>query len=354
MRKKITISAIIIIITAAGFFVMVRLHSLGAFYQPENVFSGQCKTITGIAGPEDIQLDEQRGIAYVSAYDRRAANAGRNVRGGIYLIDLKKPDPEPIPLPTDIIAEFQPHGISVFRVDSLTNSLLVINHRNDDLHTVERFSHHRERGFIHHETITGDELVSPNDIAAIDKQRFYFTNDGRSRDKFVRSIDTFFYRGTGSVGYYDGVTFSIAETDLHFPNGIVFDSKGNRLYLAETTSGLLKVYRTEEAKKEITKVYEQKVGTGVDNINIDREGNLWIARHPNLPALSRHMTESANISPSQVLSLEPAGGSFKVNLVFNDDGKRISGASSAVYYDGRLLTGAAFDDKLLLCELGKN
>jgi len=57
VRKKITISAIIIIITAAGFFVMVRLYSIGVFYQPENVFSGQCKTITGIAGPEDIQLE---------------------------------------------------------------------------------------------------------------------------------------------------------------------------------------------------------------------------------------------------------------------------------------------------------
>jgi len=33
VRKKITISAIIIIITAAGFFVMVRLYSIGVFYQ---------------------------------------------------------------------------------------------------------------------------------------------------------------------------------------------------------------------------------------------------------------------------------------------------------------------------------
>ncbi|HMB97166.1 MAG TPA: hypothetical protein VKM36_01680 [Balneolaceae bacterium] len=71
-------------------------------------------------------------------------------------------------------------------------------------------------------TITG--IAGPEDIQ-LDEQHFYFTIDGRSRDKFVRSIDTFFYRGTGSVGYYDGVTFSIAETDLHFPNGIAFDSK---------------------------------------------------------------------------------------------------------------------------------
>lgn len=351
MRKRITIAAIIIIVAAAGFFVLSRLHSLGAFHQSENLFTGKCKTITGITGPEDIQLDEQRGIAYISAYDRRAANAGQNVRGGIYFIDLKKSDPEPVLFPTDMIAEFQPHGISLFRVDSLTNSLLVINHRSYDLHTVERFLDHRERGFIHYETIRGGELVSPNDITAIDEQSFYFTNDGRSRKKFVRSIDTFLFRSTGSVGYYDGEAFSIAETDLHFPNGIVFDSTGSRLYFTETTSGLLKVYRTEEAKKNITKIYEQKVGAGVDNINIDREGNLWIARHPNLPALSRHMAESANISPSQVLRLEPAGESFKVNLVFSDDGKQISGASAAIFYKNRLLIGTAFDDKLLLCEI---
>lgn len=351
MVKRITISAIIIIIVAAGFFVLLRLQSLGAFHQSENLFTGQCKTVTGITGPEDIELDEQRGIAYVSAYDRRAANAGQNVRGGIYLIDLKKPDPEPFSLRTAMVTEFQPHGISLFKVDSLTNSLLVINHRSDELHTVERFTDHLGKGFIHYETITGDELISPNDIAAIDQRRFYFTNDGRSRKKFVRSIDTFLFRSTGSIGYYNGDSFSIAETDLYFPNGIAFDSAGSRLYVTETTSGLLKVYRIEEDKKNITKIYEQDIGTGVDNINTDREGNIWIARHPNLHALSRHMAESVNISPSQVLRLEPAGESFVVNLAFSDDGKQISGASAAIFYNNRILIGAAFDDKLLLCDM---
>lgn len=351
MKKRITISAIVIIVAAACLFVLVRLQNLGAFHQSENMFSGQCKAIKGITGPEDIQLDKQRGIAYISAYDRRAANEGVRVRGEIYLIDLKQADPVPVLLPTDIITEFQPHGISLFRVDSLTNSLLVINHRSDELHTVERFMHHPGEEFIHRETFTGDELISPNDITAIDERSFYFTNDGRSRKKFVLSRDTFLFRSTGSIGYYNGENFQIVKKNLYFPNGIAFDSATIKLYVTETISGLLKVYRIEEGKKNITKIFEQDIGTGVDNINTDREGNLWIARHPNLPALSRHMAESANTSPSQILKLEQAGKSFRVNLVFSDDGNQVSGASAAIFYKNRLLIGAAFDDNLLLCEL---
>jgi len=349
-KKYRVLSVIVVIVITLGLFVLQRLYYLGAFHQPENVFSGNCSTITGIIGPEDIQFDYKRGLAYISAFDRRAANAGKSTRGSIYLIDLNKTDPEPVELPTQMLSEFQPHGISLFRVDSLTNHLLVINHRKHNEHTIERFANHENRGFRHLETISGDALISPNNIAAIDEDSFYFTNDGRSRKKFVRSWDTFLYRSTGSVGFYDGETFTIAEKNLHFPNGIAADTSDNRLYLTETTSGLLKVYQIEQEAGNLTFLYEQKIGSGADNINIDKNGNLWVARHPNLPALNRHMTESVNASPSQVLSLHPTRDSFIVNLIFSDDGRQISGASSAIPYKNRLLIGAAFEDKMLLCE----
>src|SRR5690606_23538549 len=52
-------------LAAAGYFTGIRQE-----------IAADCRAIPAVPGPEDIVIDRERGIAYVSAYDRRAVQAG--------------------------------------------------------------------------------------------------------------------------------------------------------------------------------------------------------------------------------------------------------------------------------------
>ena len=54
--------------------------------------------MAGIAGPEDITVNLDTGIAYISSTDRRAVRAGRETEGAIYALDLESPEPRPVEL----------------------------------------------------------------------------------------------------------------------------------------------------------------------------------------------------------------------------------------------------------------
>jgi len=86
MRKWLVGVAFVVALVAAW---AVRLYWLaGEFKRLEPHFAGECTTVTGAVGAEDIVIHRAAGIAFVSATDRRAAMAGRAPRGAIYLYDL--------------------------------------------------------------------------------------------------------------------------------------------------------------------------------------------------------------------------------------------------------------------------
>ncbi|MGF1671360.1 MAG: SMP-30/gluconolactonase/LRE family protein [Balneolaceae bacterium] len=351
-RKKlfIKIFLVLLLMIAAAGYIYERVSVLGGFYKAENFFSGTCQPIYGISGPEDIQLDYEKGLAYISGYNRREADKGKDVRGGIYLLDLNEREPAPVELEASYPNDFKPHGFSLYQTKENIQRLFVINRRAGNISTIEIFELAYEKGLKHIETIKSDYLISPNNIAATDDRKFYFTNDGRSRSRFSRTMDTFFKLSTGSIGYFNGNDFALVIKNLDFPNGIAIDTTVNRMYVAETTTGYLKVFQLDHPGKPVY-LKKQNIGTGPDNINIDTEGNLWIARQPDLLASNRFMSDPDAKAPSQVLEITPAGDRFEVKLIYSNDGTQISGASSVVFYKNRFLIGTAFGENLLLCDM---
>jgi arylesterase/paraoxonase len=92
-----------------------------------------------------------------------------------------------------------------------------------------------------------------------------------------------------------------------------------------------------------------EIGSGVDNIDVDADGRLWVAAHPKLLTFVRHASDPAVFSPSQVFRIDPA--SRRVEEVYLDLGSGISGSSVAAFRDGRMLIGTVFDPKFLDCRL---
>jgi len=344
-----------LLLTAVGLsggYVLYRTHQLGAFHEPRNFFQGSCRPITHIPGPEDLDRDPVKGVVYISSSDRRQAQGDAAVRGGIWMLRIVQGEPVAEELPMDQPADFQPHGISLYTGNAGGSRLFVINHRLDGTHTVEIFDLPAVDSLVHVATIRSEHLVSPNDLAATGPKQFFFTNDGRSRSNLARTIDILLNRGTGSIGYFDGRSTSLAARQLFFANGIVFHETENRLYVAETTSGMLRSYDVDPATGELELHRQHHLGVGLDNIVQDSRGSLWIARHPDLIALSANRNDPSKASPSEVLSItETDRGTLISETVYSNNGEQVSGASVALPFRSHLLIGSVFDSTILVCRM---
>ena len=102
-----------------------------------------------------------------------------------------------------------------------------------------------------------------------------------------------------------------------------------------------------------------KVGSFVDNINVDPvTGNLWVAGIPRALDITAHSQNLTHLSPSQILTVqlgEPSTSGiafpdYKVREVYKNDGKELTGATSAIVYKDRLLIGSIFSN-MLYCEV---
>ena len=90
---------------------------------------------------------------------------------------------------------------------------------------------------------------------------------------------------------------------------------------------------------------------GLDNIDVDSDGNLWIGAHPRLLDFLGHAQDPKKLSPSAVVKVTPAGDSTSFETIYVNTGEELSGSSVAVHDKGRLVIGAVFDPKYLNCTL---
>jgi len=341
----------------------VRFKSLGAFVEVKDRFEGICKVVAEVPGPEALQLDREEGILYFISNN---PCTGPNPRGGIYFLKLDNPNALAHQFKFDQPKDFHPHGLSFLRdrgpkptpsgvaFDICTKAtardhqgkkyLFTNNHREDGSHTVEIFMVTGAGELSHEITISGTELTSPNDLVAVGSRQFYVTNDGRSHDGTIRSIDTFLGRKTGNVMFYNGTEFIKVVDNLYFPNGIAFNRGSNQLFVSETLSGMLKMYQIAD-EGSLEHVDNFFIGIGIDNINIDELGQLWVALHPNLWALSNHMKNTNKLSPAQVYKVNYRSKGKK--LIYKETGALLSGVSAAISYNDDLYLGAVCDRKLV-------
>ena len=344
--KRLTLWLLSILLLVIVAMILRTLIKAGTFKNLEyhSLFSETM--LKGPVGAEDIAIDRARGMAYISSCDRRRAKAGEANTGAIYQFDLSSENASPENMTTNWSpADFRPHGISLFRDADSSLWLFAVNHP-DAGPSVELFEI-RNDSLFHIETITGDFLKSPNDLVAVGRRQFYFTND-HGTDASVSQWKDFLLIGTGEIGYFDGDEGHILETGLRYPNGIITSPDGKELFVALTTDGSIAVYQTEPWAFK----YKTHLGTGVDNLDFDDKGILWTAAHPKMLAFLAHAKDPAKRSPSQVLALSPDGnGRYSlVEELYLNDGNPLSGSSVAVTYNGKIYVGSVFEDGILVLE----
>ncbi len=363
MTRGVFVFISVVVLSVIGVFVYNTVLALGvtkelAYHAPD-----QCYRVTGqdMAGPEDIQLAGPYAI--VSADDRRATSAavaaGEAVNpafGGIYVMDMRLPRPDALRMTHDGPADFHPHGLSIWKLDDHKYRLFLINHPVAGGHTVELFDWDVTQGMTmtHVETITDPHMLSPNDLVATGPRQFYFTNDSGSETDLGRMLEPLLRLSRAQVGYYDGAAARFVIEGLKMANGINISRDGSTLYVAELMAGTMNFYDIDLETMDVTFKDHVAINTGIDNIDVDEDGNLWIGAHPKLLAFVSYATDESKLAPTHVMKFtldHEDGQGGRIDEVMLTDGSDISASTVAVKFGNRIAIGSVMDAHALICEL---
>lgn len=340
LKKVIGYTLLIILVYVAYVFV-----STGYFRTIENTFDGTIIKEIAIDGAEDVMVIPENGFALVSASPRRKVLEEQQKSGGLYLMDLNSKEYQVKKLTTNFNKPFAPHGISMYKTDS-TYTVMAVNHTTKR-HSIEVFKL-QDSVLTFERTITNPALVSPNDVVMLDEHRFYFTNDHKYVDGVGRLLEDYAGLALSNVMYFDGKNYSEVASGIGYANGINYDKERKLLFVAAPRNFEVKVYAVNE-DGSLNFIEDIDCGTGVDNIEFDSEGNLWIGSHPNLLAFSSYAAGNKEISPSEIIKIQYRGtGDYTIEEVYLNDGKEMSASTVAAPYKDIIITGNVMDLHLLV------
>lgn len=339
------IKLLLLLLTAIAMFVVFTLYQAGSFKNIESHSEMRNHFIyTQMAGTEDIAIDRANERLIISSADRWNKNPGLASQDGIYLLDLNV-NASPVKMKTTFAGELHPHGISFFTKGG-NDYLFVVNHSQSGS-SVETFKIEQDT-LIHLQTFQSDEMCCPNDVVAVDVDKFYVSNDHGAESGLGRTLEDYLKIANAYVLYVDGNHYSRVYENLNYANGINVSADGETVYVTEVSTGKLSVLNRDVATGTLELRFIKDLNTGLDNITIDNEGNLWVAAHPKLLDFVSHAKYPGSPSPSQVLKLTPsANDDFFVDEIYMNDGEELSGSSSALYYNGQVFIGVVFENKLL-------
>ncbi|MFK7952698.1 MAG: SMP-30/gluconolactonase/LRE family protein [Ekhidna sp.] len=338
--KKVLIVFLGVVIVI-GVVVANILITTGFFREINNSTNYEVIAEIPMKGAEDFTVDYEAGFMIISQDDRAARLYSGGRSGNIYYLDLKTDKFEPIDLTPKLNIPLFPHGISLLKLDSAHYQLLVINHAKK--HTIEKFELFGD-SLVHIQTYEDEAMISPNDVVAIDKDKFYFSNDHGSTSKTGVFFENYLGLRMSNVMFFDGDRYEKVVDGIAYANGVNISPDGSQLLLASPRDFELSYYDIE-TDYSLTMNRKLEIGTGVDNIEFDPDGNVWIGCHPNLLEFAAYAKGDKPISPSEIIQITRGD---EIRSVFVDDGSRVSASTVAAPYNDLLFVGTVMDDNLVV------
>ena len=334
-----------------GIISFNSIQDAGSFKKIKPHFDGECIPIFGLNGPEDITF-LNNGTALISSDDRWSTLNNISSQGHIYLYDIKNNQSNLINLTSELDFEFHPHGISIFENKDGSTKILAINHTIGG-HSIEVFKLINNK-LVYLKTIKDKLLVSPNDLVLLNENQFYLTNDHGSGLNTCKIIEDFMQLSNANVLFFDGAKFVKVIDNLSYANGINISRDKNLIYLTETIGKSLKIYIRDFLTNKLTLIEKVNLDSGLDNIEVNNEGDLWIGSHPKMFKFVKHAINSKKKSPSQVFKITLDKENNLISKeIFLDDGEMLSGSSVAAVYNNVVLIGSVFEDHFLKCNINR-
>ncbi len=340
------IGVLLILITLCVTYI---LDSSGAFREIKPHFDGTVEDLSSPAGIEDLTIDSDQALVYLSSTDRWNPEK----TGDIFVYDIEEKFPNYLPLNiTNLYPEFRPHGISLIKKYG-KSYVFAISHELG-VNYVYRFEVVKD-SLVSAKRFSNDLFISPNDLVALDTSTFYLTNDHGLPKGKERDIKDYLMDKNGYVLLYNNGTASQVSQDIAYPNGINVSNDGKYLFVSSSTEATLFVFANFPNGKPLKLLDQRKTFTALDNIEIDRSGNLIIGAHPQLLKFVSHAKGPKHKSPSQVLKiiyLPETDYKFLQEELYLNNGEPLSGSSVATFYKHKngtndILVGSVFESKIL-------
>ena len=353
LRMAATAGVVVIVAVLAGTARMLESH--GTFTSVTPGFGGSCRAVPSASGPEDIAIDKEDKLAFVSATDRPARSKGKpSPKDGLYAYAYETPGAGLVRL-SGTPADFHPHGISLYRAPDGSLTLMAINHRMDKTNSVDIFSVQIANGTVKLEevgSITGGILTSPNDVAAVDQDRFYVVNDHVSKTDLGRWLDDALVLPRTNIVYFDGMKFITVAQELNFPNGAALSKNGRYLYVPESYPRTLLTFERNPFSGRLKQVGALSIPSNLDNADVAEDGSVWVGSHPKAFAMAAYRNNPSRPAPSEIFRVGVQNGiPQSASLVYANMGGEIGASSVGATADGHLLIGSPFDNKILDCRL---
>ncbi|MBL8630363.1 MAG: SMP-30/gluconolactonase/LRE family protein [Rhodospirillaceae bacterium] len=346
---------------AIGFVVAVVLIVVGALVTTFVVRSGMlvdrgpehvtaCTIIDGQnKSGEDILIDRERNLALVSWMDRRGQVEGNPTPGLIGKIDLSAAEPKIEVATLADPPDLRTHGMTLYIGPDGQRVLFAISHPIGKPHRVEIFEANAEGVYEHKQTVEGDGLFKPNDIAAVGPRQFYVANDSGAKTGLEKFRESMLGAAIAQITYFDGEKFSVAYDGVAAPGGINVSPDMGTVYVAETQGHKVTAFRRDVVTGKLTHLYDIPLNSLPDNIDVAADGSLWVASHANAIALVRQFADKTKVAPTQIFRITTEGKP-EAKQVFFTKGDVISAGSVAAVSNGKMLVGSITDKKILLCD----
>ncbi len=339
--KKI---AIVIFLIVIGFVANI-LITTGFFRTVENKSEYKVLKTIPIAGAEDITVSASDSFALISSTKRKTLPPEEEEFGGLYLMDLKTGDLKVKYMTPFLSKSFAPHGISLLKTND-GYKVMAINHTPEG-NTIEVFILKND-SLIFERSLVDASIKSPNDIVMIDENHFYFTNDHGYPKGIGKILEEYLGLSVSNVVYFDGMSYREVANGIAYANGINFDAKRNLIFVASPRKFLIKVY-SKKQDGSLEFIEDIPCGMGVDNIEFDTDGNLWVGGHPNLLRFSAYAKGRKETSPSEIIKINyKSKNNYTVENIYTNDGNTMSASTVAASFGDIILAGNVKDSKFLI------
>lgn len=356
MKPQIRAAVTAGVIIAVGVIALAlrTLTAYGVFSDMTPSFNGTCKAVTGVIGPEDLQIDAKDRLVFVSATNRRVFPAHPDKQDGLYTMSLDHPEAGLTKL-AGTPRDFHPHGLSLYRGGDGKLTLMVINHEAGGDQAVEIFDVTVADGaakLVSTGHIEGGLLLSPNDLVAVSPTQFYVTNDHGSTTSLGQKLENLLLLPRANVLYFDGNYFQQVAKNLIFANGIAVSRDGSHIYVAELMGRTLFSYKRNPFSGTLAEDGSLAIPAAPDNIDVAADGALWLAGHSKIMAVNRYGRDPAQPSPSEIFRVTLADDIPQtVTTVYANDGSGIGGATVGAVDGKQLFIGSALAHKVLACTM---
>lgn len=342
IRIILIILGLIVLAGLARMAVVVPAAAGWTHKTPTVTDNSACTAIEIAPGTEDVVFDEVTGLAFVSAHDRRVdAMAPGN---GIYVFDPDNAGSVRM-VSADAPADFRPHGISLYR-EGDTARLFVVSHPETGSQVLI-FNIGEDGALAHVRTVTDPAIFSPNDVAATGPESFYVTNSSRFGDNPMGVLEAFLGLPAVNLVFFDGESARQAAGGLVYGNGVNLSPDGERLYAANFIAQRIDVFARDTNTNELTRVDTFRAPFGLDNIELDEDGDLWVAGNTEVFSFLAHQSDPGERAPSYAVEFDANTG--QVTPIFYTPGQAIDSASVITPLPDRFLVGAVFDSHVLSC-----